>query len=410
MAWKPQILRIGFAWDNPPATLGGGPAFGREILRKIDGMRSRCAHELFMVSQRSPDPSVGQWPWLRVRPPPRGGFGRKRVVKLLQKLRTFGQPRAMAPTGWRCHGRPLEETLDALFFLYPDCYPGLDIFQVCTVWDLSHRYVPFFPEIGNHRERARREELFHRITRQASFLITGTERSRHELEVYYGWEKSLVRLIPHPTPESALRFAAESRSRRPGPAFALYPAQFWPHKNHLVLLQAWKLLFDRGIRDLKLVFTGSNQGNEAHIQRCAGAMGIAELVEFRGFVPREELLQLYVDAAMLVYPSLFGPENLPPLEAFALGCPVLAAEVPGSGEQLGDAALQLPPRDAQAWAEAVILLRTNEARRMELIARGKERAGRTTTEDFVLKTFALMDEIADWRSLWSPGRPFMGEC
>ena len=46
--------------------------------------------------------------------------------------------------------------------------------------------------------------------------------------------------------------------------------------------------------------------------------------------------------------SLFGPENLPPLEAMALGCPVVAADVPGAREQLGDAALRVPPIDAAA--------------------------------------------------------------
>jgi glycosyltransferase involved in cell wall biosynthesis len=41
----------------------------------------------------------------------------------------------------------------------------------------------------------------------------------------------------------------------------------------------------------------------------------------------------------LRYPSFFGAENLPPLEAFALGCPVIAADMPGAREQLGDAAI-----------------------------------------------------------------------
>ena len=398
-------IRVGFAWDNPPETLGGGPVFGREILKTIHHMRSQCPHQLFMITQKEPDPNIGNWHWLKASAPcRRGGFG-PRLGKLFRRLLSRDIPASLPPTGWRCHGRPLEEAIDALFFLYPDCYEGLDIFQVSTVWDLSHRYVPFFPEIGNFRERDRREKLFEKIVRNASFLITGTERSRDELENYYGWEKSLVRLIPHPTPTIAMMFAQGAKVKNQSPPFALYPAQFWAHKNHLVLLQAWKILRESGWRDLKLVFTGSDQGNEAHIRKQAAELGLVEQVEFRGFVPKEELLQLYVDARMLVYPSLFGPENLPPLEAFALGCPVLTADVPGAEEQLGDGALRLPPRDPLAWADAVRTVNGNIDRRNELIANGKRCANRTTTETFALRIFSLIDEIADLRGLWPEGRP-----
>jgi glycosyltransferase involved in cell wall biosynthesis len=401
-------IRVGFAWDNPPETLGGGPAFGREILRMIHHMRSQCPHQLFMITQKEPDPNIGNWHWLKASAPcRRGGFG-PRLGKLFRRLLSRDIPASLPPTGWRCHGRPLEEAIDALFFLYPDCYEGLDIFQVSTIWDLSHRYVPFFPEIGNFQERDRRENLFAKVVRNASFLITGTERSKDELENYYGWEKSLVRLIPHPTPTSAMEFGRQAKKKNQGPAYALYPAQFWPHKNHLVLLQAWKILSEGDLKNFKLVFTGSDQGNEAYIRRQVAEWGLTSQVEFRGFVPKQELLQLYVDATMMVYPSLFGPENLPPLEAFALGCPVLAADVPGSEEQLGDAALRLPPRNPQAWADAVASFRKNPDLRAELVAQGKKRAERTTTETFALGLFSLMDEIADLRGLWPKGRLPLG--
>jgi len=400
-------LRVAFAWDDPPETIGGGPAFGREILRTIDRMRNRCPHQLCMITQKQPDPTIGNWTWLKASRPAPSSTG-KSLVKKFKNLFPQYKETSKNISGWRIYGRPLEEALDAVFFLYPDCYGGLDIFQVVTVFDLSHRYVPFFPEIGNVHQRALRESIFEKIIKNSSFLITGTERSRHELEVYYGWERSLVRLIPHPTPASALMYAREQRARRQGRPFALYPAQFWAHKNHLILLQAWRLLLDQGIKDLQLVFTGSDQGNEQYIRQQAIALGLVDFVDFRGFISRQELLQLYVDAEMLVYPSLFGPENLPPLEAFALGCPVLVADVPGSEEQLGDAVMRIPARDARAWANAVTTLRLNPDRRDELVALGKKRAERTTTETFALGLFSLMDEIADLRGLWPKGRLPLG--
>src|SRR5256885_13294906 len=61
----------------------------------------------------------------------------------------------------------------------------------------------------------------------------------------------------------------------------------------------------------------------------------ADQVEIRDFAARDEVLALYRTAAALVFPTFFGPDNLPPLEAFAAGCPVLASRVEGADEQLG---------------------------------------------------------------------------
>jgi glycosyltransferase involved in cell wall biosynthesis len=44
-----------------------------------------------------------------------------------------------------------------------------------------------------------------------------------------------------------------------------------------------------------------------------------------------------------IFLSYFGPDNFPPLEAFVLGCPVIAADVPGAREQIGEAALLFDP-------------------------------------------------------------------
>ena len=58
---------------------------------------------------------------------------------------------------------------------------------------------------------------------------------------------------------------------------------------------------------------------------------------------RPELIALYRHALALTFVSYFGPDNLPPLEAFALGCPVITSAIEGVDEQLGNAALYVNP-------------------------------------------------------------------
>ena len=57
----------------------------------------------------------------------------------------------------------------------------------------------------------------------------------------------------------------------------------------------------------------------------------------------------------MVFPSLFGPDNLPPLEAIAHGCPAMVADIPGAREQLGSAVSYFQPFSELKLAEQMLL-------------------------------------------------------
>ena len=122
-------------------------------------------------------------------------------------------------------------------------------------------------------------------------------------------------------------------------------------------------------------------------------------VSFLGFVPLEDLVALYRGAFALSYVTFFGPENLPTLEAFALGCPVIASDVSGAREQLGDAALFVDPRNPSEIAAAIKSLQDDDLRR-SLIDKGRARAERWTAKDFVRGVFNAFDEFEPVRRCW----------
>jgi glycosyltransferase involved in cell wall biosynthesis len=97
---------------------------------------------------------------------------------------------------------------------------------------------------------------------------------------------------------------------------------------------------------------------------------------------------------------------LPPLEAFALGVPVVAGRVPGADEQLGDAALLVDPTDASGLAGALLRVCRDPALRCELIRRGRERAGQVTNIEFAQGIFAAIDAFEPRRKCWSPGERY----
>ena len=148
-----------------------------------------------------------------------------------------------------------------------------------------------------------------------------------------------------------------------------------------------------------LTCVGSDKGYLDHVRGLARELGVLERVQFRGFVDTDELVSLYRGAHALVYLSFFGPENLPPLEAFALGCPVVQADIPGAREQLGDAALLVAPTDAEAVAQAVRRLE-DPGLRERITAAGRERAAGYTADGYVRGVLDFLDEFEPVRRCW----------
>lgn len=304
----------------------------------------------------------------------------------------------------RCAER---ESIECMWFLGSDCHL-LDVPYIAVVWDLQHRTLPWFPEVSCNGEWDAREAANAWFLRRAATVITGTRVGADEITRFYQVQPQLLKILPHPTPERALQAAAVDAPAAASAVrgkygidrpYLFYPAQFWAHKNHVTLLHALALLRQQGL-EIDAVFAGSDKGNRAYCERVARELGVAPFVHFLGFIPDDDLVNLYRYAVALAYVSYGGPENLPPLEAFALGCPVLAAEVPGAREQLQDCALYFNPGSAQGIATACRQVLEDRKLRERLIAAGKERAKRWTGADFVRSVFRILDEMEPVRRTW----------
>ena len=97
---------------------------------------------------------------------------------------------------------------------------------------------------------------------------------------------------------------------------------------------------------------------------------------------------------------MFGPDNLPPLEAMALGCPVIASNVSGAKEQLGAAALLADPKQPEEIAFAINSLVEDATLRQNIIASGLKRANQWTTKDYIKEIFSTIDDFEAIRRCW----------
>tara|TARA_Y100000389_G_scaffold200145_1_gene239974 strand:+ start:186 stop:1373 length:1188 start_codon:yes stop_codon:yes gene_type:complete len=304
---------------------------------------------------------------------------------------------------------PLEKlckknSIDLVWFVSGGCFEILDTPYIATVYDLQHRVEPCYPEISANGIWAGRE-LYHRyFLSRASYVIVGTEVGKQEVSFFYQVPKDRIFKLPHPTPTAFLNFKnknIDNKIFKIPKDYILYPAQFWSHKNHINLLHAIKLLNEKHNIKINLVLTGSDKGNLAYVKNEIKKLELQDQVFILGFVSKSDLANLYLNASMLAYVSLSGPENLPPLEAFIMKCPVVASKIRGSEEQLSDCVLFCDPKNPTDIAKKIYQLLNDKNLKNVLIEKGYKRGISWTSKDFVKGVFKILDEFKNVRINWN---------
>jgi glycosyltransferase involved in cell wall biosynthesis len=299
----------------------------------------------------------------------------------------------------------LEYKIELMWFITP-VYEPVQVPFIYTVWDLSHRADPYFPEVSVTGWTWESRETHYRTTiPRASCIITGTEAGKKEIIQFYQIPEERIRVLPFPTPSFVLDTKKPNKDILSGynlPAnYLFYPAQFWPHKNHIAILSALKILKEEYGLNFSVVFTGADKGNLSYIQQKVEELNLAQNVHFLGFVAQDVLVELYRNAFAMVHPTFLGPDNIPPLEAFALGCPVIASRVSGSEEQLGNAALLFNPKNEKEIAAAVKRIYEEPKLKEMLIKNGLEKADKWKAEDYIKDILEMIEDFKLIRRCWS---------
>jgi glycosyltransferase involved in cell wall biosynthesis len=392
-------VKIGVFLDSYRAEDGGGYTMQSELFRALLRNHQDAKHEFVIISR--PDQAIRDavedsvLTWLPVNP---SGF--------IEKIGEFiirSWPKLRGRFKWHnsVERKARRAGIEYIWFLGPRAH-FMDLPYLTIVLDLQHRKQPWFSEVRDFGEWEIRERLTAPFLRRAAGIIAGTRMGKEEITKFYQVPEDQIYLLPHPTPDYiSVVSADESTLKRRDlvPGYLFYPAQFWAHKNHVNLLIAIKQLKDKGLK-IPLVLTGSDFGNQDFVRKKINQLGLDDQVKFLGFVEPPELISLYQNALALTYLSYFGPENLPPLEAFALGCPVIAAKVDGAEEQIGDSGLLVDPSSPEEIAGAIRRVHEDIGLRSTLITRGRERAAGWTSDDFVKGVFKILDEFDPIRRNW----------
>lgn len=302
--------------------------------------------------------------------------------------------------------RLIKNNVDLVYFVTPSIL-GLALQKlnyVATLWDLSHRDSPEFPEIRGRGEFFKREYLYRNLLSYAYLVICDSNRLAELASFRYGVD--IKRFLSMPFGSSPLqdlkdkKTIEEIRSKYNLPSqYLYYPANFWTHKNHIRILDALCILRDKHDLKVFLIFSGKDHGNLKWIKDSIAERKLDSQVLILGFVPSNEVRSLYEASSGILVATYFGQTNLPPLEAWAAKVPLIYSKK--FSEQAGDAAEYIDCDDPDSIANSILNL-NDKGRYDTLVKNGTMRLNEINDErNRAEKTFLMKLRKFDARAaLW----------
>ena len=189
-----------------------------------------------------------------------------------------------------------------------------------------------------------------RALRKASLLICVSEHTKKDLQKLFPESKAKTTLIVPPAVSAEVHRVTTQKMDLPE-RFILGVGTLLPRKNFSLLIEAFKRLHSAH-PDLHLCIAG---GKAAHAGPLFEPLPpeLHKKIHFLGYVSLSELNELYSRAQVFVFPSTYEGFGIPPLEAMACGCPVIASNASSLPEVVGDAALLVSPHDPIQLAESI---------------------------------------------------------
>jgi glycosyltransferase involved in cell wall biosynthesis len=250
--------------------------------------------------------------------------------------------------------------------------------------DLQHKH---FPHYFSMSKRLMREVLYRLFCSRAELVAVSSSWIKADLRREYRLSREKVQVVPLAPAISAYQeptlvdFCDVRQKFSLPDSFIFYPAQTWPHKNHLGLLDALGILKKRYGMIVSVVFTGSiTDSFFPQIVRHIEKLRLKAQTRFLGFVTPIEVQCLYRLAKCVVIPTKYEAGSFPLWEAFLSGVPVACSNVTSLPAQAEDAALIFNPDQPEEIADAILRLWTDESLRQLLSERGRKNVARYSWE------------------------------
>ena len=261
---------------------------------------------------------------------------------------------------------------------------------VCNIHDLIPLAHPeFTPRALKTRFFQVYRLLMHEIARRVDTVVTGSESAKRDIVRLLGIPEGRIAVAADGV-DARYAPAGEKPSAHGGPQTVLYVGRCDPYKNLPGLVAAFARLVRTGGVDARLRIVGSPDARYPEAGAAARRLGVADRVEWSGYLDDAGLLKAYQEADALALLSRYEGFGLPVLEAMACGTPVVCSNAASLPEVAGAAARLVDPGDVAGAAAALREVLTDAATAARLRAAGLEQAKKfswRTAAEAVLRVY-----------------------
>jgi len=237
-------------------------------------------------------------------------------------------------------------------------------------------------------------------------IKNSVKKAKKIIAVSENTKKDLVKLLHVPEEKIAVIYNGVSPEFKVIPSyknsshdhFLLYAGVWRSHKNLPRLIGAFHLLKTENaeLKNLKLFITGKPDPHYPEVKNSVRFLGLENDVKFLGLVPEEELIKLYNQAKIFVFPSLYEGFGLPPLEAMSCGAPVAAADSSSIPEICGrENAVFFNPHKIESIAASILSIYKNPDLQEKLVKNGLAHAAKFTWAKTASSTFKIILDLLE---------------
>ncbi len=276
--------------------------------------------------------------------------------------------------------------------------PTLNKNIVLTIHDLAFMR---YPEFNFDWFIKKYSHLVRKNANTSSRILAPSQSTADDIHRYFEIEKDKIAMI-HLAAEPVFKKLGSGESDRNVPEkfnidgpYLLSVGTIEPRKDFVTLIKAFNLA-KRDCPDFnhKLVIAGrTGWKSEAAYSERDGSPYKEDII-FTGRTTDSELIQLYNQAAIFVFTSLFEGFGFPPLEAMSCGLPVICSDSSSIKEVVGDAGILLKPGDISGFSKSIVRVCRDEDLREKLSASSVKRAKGFSWEETARRTLSVYRSVA----------------
>lgn len=267
--------------------------------------------------------------------------------------------------------------------------------RLVTIHDVYH--LAYYQELSL-KQKCYASFVYRAAVNKSDAIISVSDFSRKEIIKYLGSKmENKIKVIYNGI--ETFSFSTPSQKSESYGSYFLFVGNVKPHKNLWIAVLAFKQVLENNPshRDTKFLIVGKKDGFITGDTQLFDFINNDDLlnthVHFTGLVSDASLMDLYQNAIAFLFPSKYEGFGFPPLEAMALGCPVISSNAACMPEILSEAVLYFNPDSFEELAAEMLMIIRDDALRYKLIEEGKKRASLFKWDSSISKHISLIESL-----------------